>query len=58
MFSMLDRWDDRRQMRKRKAKEEEAKKAAVENKKPSTSTERKIPSLYRSKQTDWDSLFY
>jgi hypothetical protein len=58
MFSMLDKWDDRRQMRKRKAKEEEAKKAAVERKKPSSS-DKKIPSLYaRNQQTNWDSLFY
>jgi hypothetical protein len=58
MFSMLDKWDDRRQMRKRKANEEEAKKAAVERKKPSSS-DRKIPSLYKTnQQTNWDSLFY
>ena len=58
MFSMLDKWDNRRQMRKRKAKEEEAKKAALEKKKPSSS-DRKIPSLYKTnQQTNWDSLFY
>jgi hypothetical protein len=58
MFSMLDKWDNRRQMRKRKAKEEEVKKAALERKKPSSS-DKKIPSLYaRNQQTNWDSLFY